>query len=217
MDSTLQCPSRQGVAYLKIRLKAKMQKRTLCNGSRGFHPQLGQVRLLLAILYVICSCSLGQWFSLYGKVCLSVFTWVMHRKAEGRKAKGDSCGIRHQKSFQTSVNPWMNASRANSAATVAPGRQCSIMVKSMGGGEAESLGWDSYSALAGCATLGKLLNLSEPQTEQTRYWKNNDSNFFRCVTWGLWETSYKKKKKKGLSLCLTHNFSLKKLKHSTVV
>lgn len=215
MDSTLQCPSWQGVAYLKIWLKAKMQKRTLCNGFCGFHPLLGQVRLFLAILCMICSSSLGQWFSLHGKVCLSVFTWVMRRKAEERKAKGDSCGIPHQRSFQTSVNPLMNASRASSAATVAPGRQCSIMVKSMGGGEAENLGWDSYSALTGCATLGKLLNLSEPQTEQTRYWKNNDSNnFFRCATWGLWETSYKKK---GLSLCLTHNFSLKKSKHSTVV
>lgn len=62
-----------------------------------------------------------------------------------------------------------NTLGAKGVATVTAGRKCGIVGKSRG--------QDSYSALAGCAALGKLLNLSEPQCAHPQYRKNRDGIF----------------------------------------
>ena len=43
-----------------------------------------------------------------------------------------------QYTFQTNVNPLVNAWRVNCAASVVPERQCNVMVKSKGGRSRES-------------------------------------------------------------------------------
>lgn len=79
------------------------------------------------------------------------------------KQREDSSGTPNQRSFQTSVNPLRNASRSSPTASIPLGdRDLS----------------ETPVLLAGCVTLGKLLDLSEPQFAHPRHRKDHNSTFF---------------------------------------